>query len=90
MPLDIEKYRHFVDGYDLSEQEQTELIQHVWGILESFADQAYGRHPHQQRGKRIEINDLQASVESLELKASNPLEKTRSIKYETLKNTGPP
>jgi len=36
MPLDIEKYRHFVARYDLSEQEQTELIQQVWGILESF------------------------------------------------------
>lgn len=90
MPLDIEKYRHFVSGYDLSEQEQTELIKTVWTILESFVDQAFGRHPHQQCGRRIEINDLQASVESLESKASNTLEKTRPIKYETLNNTAPP
>ena len=90
MPLDIEKYRHFAARYDLSEEEQTELIQQLWGMLESFVDQAFGRHPHQQCGRRIEFNDLQASVESLESKAHNPLEKTDPINTETLKHTDPP
>ncbi|MCA9464102.1 MAG: hypothetical protein KC643_01425 [Nitrospira sp.] len=84
MPLDIEKYRHYVAGYDLSEEEQTELIQNVWTILESFVDQAFGQHPHQQCGARLEFNDLHAPIESLESKDSQPLEKTRPIRYEDL------
>jgi hypothetical protein len=90
MSLDIEKYRQYVAGYDLSEQEQTELIQTVWTILESFVDQAFGRHPHQQCGTRLEFNDLHAPLESLESKANSPLQKTRPIRYETLKQLGPP
>ncbi len=89
MPLDIEKYRHFASQYDLSEEEQTELIQNVWAILESFVDQSFGRHPHQQCGTRLEFNDLHASLESLESKESQPVEKTRPIKYEDLKHLGP-
>ncbi len=85
MPLDIEKYRHYVAGYDLSEEEQTELIQNVWVILESFVDQSYGRHPHQQCGTRLELNDLLAPLESLESRGSQPEEKTRPIKHEALK-----
>ena len=90
MPLDIEKYRLYVSQFDLSEQEQTELIQTVWTILESFVDQAFGRHPHQQCGTRLEFNDLQEDGESLESKDRQPLERTRPIRYETLKNLGPP
>ena len=90
MPLDIEKYRHFVSRYDLSPDEQTELIQNVWTILESLVDQSYGRHPHQQCGRCLEHNDLQGPVESLESKESQPLEKTQPIRYEALKNLGPP
>ena len=89
MPLDIEKYRHYVSRFDLSEQEQTALIQHVWTMLESFVDQAFGRHPHQQCGTRLELNDLHAPVESLESKASQPVEKTRPIGYEDLKQRDP-
>jgi hypothetical protein len=90
MPLDIEKYRHFVSQFDLSEQEQTELIQTVWTILESFVDHSFGRHPDQQCGTRLEFNDLHAPLESLESKESQPLEKNRPIRYETLKQLDPP
>lgn len=90
MPLDIEKYRHFVSQFDLSEQEQTELIQTVWTILESFVDQSFGRHPHQQCGTQMEFNDLHAPLESLESTESQLLEKTRPIRYEDLKQLGPP
>ena len=86
MPLDIEKYRHFVSQFDLSKEEQTELIQNVWAILESFVDQSFGRHPHQQCGRTLEHNDLHAPLESLESEESNPLEQTRPIKYEELKH----
>ncbi len=90
MPLDIEKYRHLVSQFDLSEQEQKELIQIVWTILENFVDQAFGRHPHQQCGTRLEFNDLHGALESLESKENQPLERTHPIRYETLKQLGPP
>lgn len=71
MPLDIEKYRHYVAGFDLSPEEQTELIRNVWMVLESFVDQAYGRHTHQHRINGLEFKDLQDPLELLESDASN-------------------
>ena len=89
MPVDIEKFRHYVAGYDLSEEEQTELIRNVWAILESFVDHSFDRHPLQQCGRALEHNDLHALLESLESGESNPLEETRPIKYEDLKHIDP-
>lgn len=42
MKPDIEKYRHFVDRFDLTEKQKAELIQTIWRIMESFADRAFG------------------------------------------------
>ena len=47
MPADLEKYRHYVEGFDLSEAEKTELIHTVWAIMESFVDRAFGLDPVQ-------------------------------------------
>ena len=90
MPLDIDKYRHHVAGLHLSKQEEAELIQAVWNILEGFVDQAFGRHPYQQCGRVQEFNDLQEEGESLESKASSPLPRTPPINDEDLKHVGPP
>lgn len=68
MPLDIERYRHYVAGFDLSAEEQAELIRNVWMVLESFVDQAYGRHPHQHYRRDLQFNDLQDPIDLLELK----------------------
>lgn len=89
MPVDVEKYRHYLAGYQLSEEEKTKLIQVLWTILESFVDHAYGINPVQQCGKALEHNDLQGPVESLESAHSQPLEKKKPIKYEDLKRLGP-
>lgn len=48
MPLDLEKYRPYVDHFDLSDAQKAELIQTVWSMMESFVDQAFGTHPVQQ------------------------------------------
>lgn len=71
MPLDIEKYRQYVAGFDLSPQEQAELIRNVWKVLESFVDQAYGRHPLQYRHKDLALKDLQDPLELLESQAND-------------------
>ena len=48
MPADLDKYRHYLDGYNLDEAQKAELIHSVWAIMESFADRAFGLHPVQQ------------------------------------------
>lgn len=68
MALDIEKYRHYIAEFDLSPDEQAELIRNVWAVLESFVDQAYGRHPHQHGRRDLQFNDLQYPIDLLESK----------------------
>ena len=68
MPLDIEKYRHYVAEFDLSPEEQAELIRNVWAVLESFVDHAYERHPHQHCRRKLEFKDLQDPLDLLESK----------------------
>ncbi len=68
MALDIEKYRHYVAEFDLSPEEQAELIRNVWMVLESFVDHAYGRHPHQHCLRKLEFKDLQDPLDLLESK----------------------
>lgn len=76
MPLDIEKYRQYVAGFDLSPQEQAELIRNVWKVLESFVDQAYGRHPIQHCRQNLQISDLQNPIGRLESEVINLVEET--------------
>lgn len=90
MPLDIEKYRPLLAEYHLSRQEETELIQTLWTILEGFVDHAFGRHPIQQCGKVLEHKDLQSPSESIESAGNQPLNKKKPIRYEDLKRIGPP
>ena len=76
MALDIEKYRHYVAEFDLSPEEQAELIRNVWTVLESFVDQAYGRHPHQHCRRNLEFKDLQDPIDLLESKTNYLLDET--------------
>jgi len=48
MTPDFDKYRHYTDGFDLTEAQKQELVQTVWSIMKSFVDQAWGLHPVQQ------------------------------------------
>ena len=47
MPVDLEKYRPYLDGHDMTDEQKDECIRAVWKIMESFADQAWGLHPVQ-------------------------------------------
>ena len=82
MPLDIEKYRHCLAGFDLSPEEQAELIRNVWAVLESFVDQAYGRHPNQHCRQNLKINDLQNPIGLLESEVSNHIDETHIPKLD--------
>ncbi|WP_072377279.1 hypothetical protein [Hyphomicrobium sp. NDB2Meth4] len=44
MPRDIDKYRHYFKEYDLSPEQERDIIEALYAIAETFADLAFGRH----------------------------------------------
>ena len=66
MPLDIQKYLHHLEEFDLSEERKRELIQTVWQVMEGFVDRAFGKHPVQQLRNRAEkiLQDSPGILES--------------------------
>ncbi len=68
MRLDIEKYRKYVEGFDLTEEQKTELIKSVWTIMESFVDRAFGLHPAQQCREYSQRDTLHARRKAPESK----------------------
>ncbi len=71
MPLDIQKYLHRVEKYDLSDERKRELIQTVWKTMESFVDRAWGIHPLQQGSGKGSDRDCQGAIRAIESKGSN-------------------
>ena len=47
MPVDLEKYRPYLDGFDMTEKQKDEYLELVWQIVGSFVDVAWGVHPVQ-------------------------------------------
>ena len=44
---DLQKYRPFVNDFDMSDEQKDELIMIVWNMMGNFVDQAFGIHPLQ-------------------------------------------
>lgn len=86
MPLDVEKYRHYVAGFNLSEQEQVELIQNVWTILQGFVDQAFDRDLNQRCRSSLELSHLQNRIEFLESDERDAFVEAQSVKPDPLKH----
>lgn len=75
MTLNINKYRKYVDDFDLPEDKKVELLQTVWSIMESFVDKAFGLHPVQQCREYTLEKDLQGPIKALKSeKSQNYLE----------------
>lgn len=47
MLADVEKYRRYVDRFDLSDEQKAELIILMWEIVQVFADRALALEPQQ-------------------------------------------
>lgn len=47
MTPDIEKYRPYVDHFDLTESGKQELVNHVWAMMENVIDRAFDSDPSQ-------------------------------------------
>ncbi|MEX0957589.1 MAG: hypothetical protein WDZ83_20535 [Rhizobiaceae bacterium] len=45
--IDLDKYRHHVDRFDLPEEQKKELLKAVWRIMQNFVDRAFGDDPVQ-------------------------------------------
>ena len=58
--VDYEKYFHFLEDADISDQDKRELLQTLWGIICEFVTLGFGVHPVQEAqkpcGKREEIS----------------------------------
>lgn len=86
--LDINKYRKYVDDYDLTEEQKVELLQTVWSIMESFVDRAFGLHPVQQCQKDCSEKDLQSPAEIVESgKYTSVVRNGSAPKFEKKKNS---
>lgn len=46
--VDYEKYAHFLDTADLTEDQKREFIQTLWNIIVEFVSMGFGVHPVQQ------------------------------------------
>jgi hypothetical protein len=42
LKLDIEKYRDYVDGFDMSEKAKIEHLEAMWLVAQTFVDLAWG------------------------------------------------
>ena len=68
MSLNIEKYRLYLEGLELTRAQKEELIRTVWSFMEAAVDKAFGLHPVQQICGRRDIKNLQKPFPSLESK----------------------
>lgn len=41
MPPDLTRYAHFLDDFDMSEREKSELMHTLWQVMESFVERAF-------------------------------------------------
>ena len=55
--VDYEKYAHFLDDADLSDEEKQEFVQTIWSIIVEFVSLGFGVHPLQQAQNHRENNE---------------------------------
>jgi len=75
MPLDLDKYRPYLDGFDLTEDQKTAMIEALWSIAEAVTDLAYGVQSSQLI-QAANDNDSSSNInviEFFELAANDPV-----------------
>ena len=81
MKPDIEKYRRYVDKFDLPESDKVELIESLWIFMGKFVDQAFGVNPDQQAIAERTVKCASASPPVLELKAETISHKSLKTEF---------
>lgn len=46
--VDVEKYKAFLDGSDMTESQKEEFLQALWSIVVTYVELGFGVHPLQQ------------------------------------------
>lgn len=75
MPLDLDKYRPYLDGFDLSDDQKTAMIEALWSIAEAVTDLAYGVHSTQliQTANDNDSTSNISVIEFFQLAANDPV-----------------
>lgn len=75
MTLDLNKYRPYLDGFDLTEDQKTAMIEVLWSIAEAVTDLAYGVHSSQiiQTANDNDSTNNISVIEFFQLTASDPV-----------------
>lgn len=71
---DIEKYRPYMEGFDLTDAQKADLAQSVWAMMAQFVDIAFGAAPEQ---TLLGINDTRATQDE-----RDQVESSHAIKTE--------
>ena len=45
---DLEEFRPYMDGFNITDKEKDEVTMALWKIAQHFVDQAFGREPSMQ------------------------------------------
>lgn len=85
-PPDVEKYRRYVDKFDLPEERKIELIHTVWQVVEGFAYRAFGLDPVQQVVGLERKEDAVPPSSMLDFNETPQTEKTLSCTFEQRAN----
>jgi len=56
LEFDAEEFWHFVESFDLSDEEKREYLETVWSIIADFVDLGFGIHPIQQACGKLTEN----------------------------------
>ncbi len=70
MLLDIERYRPYVDHFDMAEADKIELIHIISAMMQSFVDRAFGESPEQTLLGKDDLSSTgsgEVAVESTEI-----------------------
>ncbi|XOV77450.1 MAG: hypothetical protein ACFHVJ_10865 [Aestuariibacter sp.] len=59
-PDELEKLLPYTDKMNLSKAQRIEIVKTVWGLMESFVDEALGLHPVQLTCEQLEPDHLQS------------------------------
>lgn len=75
MPLDLDKYRPHLDGFDLTDDQKTAMIEALWSIAEAVTDLAYGVQSTQliQTANDNDSTSNISVIEFFQLAASDPV-----------------
>lgn len=63
--VDYERYAHFLEDSDLTEEQKREFLQTLWNIIVNFVDLGFGVHPLQQAEKpcgKLKENSSEATL----------------------------